>query len=207
MFGRKKNKLDTNFVKQNFTGLVFKQHLELFEILENKPHVMGKANYDKAQALIQKQLGDSLKGVDFQYERYMDVARRVDNLQHKQKIRRQKWLDWFNNYVNGIEKDEIKRLVDKNSFGCERKLLQQILNLDNDFTDYVFGAEIFDLTEFEEPIEEEVEETEEDVLEENFEDSEEVFEEESLVEEDNETEEEQQEQKDEKDDIENIVNS
>ena len=200
MFGRKKNKLDTNFVKQNFTGLVFKQHLKLFDILENQPHVMGNSNHEKAQALIQKQLSDSLKGVDVQYERYMDVARRVDNLQHKQKIRRQKWLDWFNNYVNDIEKDEIKRLVDKNSFGCERKLLQQILNLDNDFTDYVFGAEIFDLSEFEEPIEEEVEETEEDVLEENTEDD-------SLVEEDNETEEEKEEQKDEKGDIENIVNS
>lgn len=155
---RRKDKLDTNFVKQNLSILVLEEHLKVFDVIQNKPHVMGDENHTKTQNAIHKDLNTSLKSLDIQYNRYMKVAHKVDVLEHKQRIRRQKWQDWFDNYVRKREKEEIKRLVNKNSYGCERSLLKQILNLDDDLNEMIFSPKIYDLRPENQLITEQIEE-------------------------------------------------
>ena len=197
MFGRKKNKLDTSFIKQKIEKLIIDEHLTVFNLLKDKDEVMDEDNVIKEKANIEKMRIGTSKAFNNQYERCSAVATKVEFLRYKQRLRRQKILDWVENYCFNFEQKEEKFFILKSSKGCNQQLLKAVL----------VEAEIFDLSEFEEPAEEEVEEAEEDVSEENVEDSEEVFEEVSLVEEDNEIEKEEQEQKDEKNDIENIVNS
>lgn len=197
MFGRKKNKFDGNFIKQKIMKVIINEHLTLLNLLKDEEPAMGKENRLKERANIEKMKISTAKEFNSQYDHCLAVASKVEILRHKQRLRRQKILDWVENYCLAFDEKEEKSFILKISKGCNEQLLKSVL----------VEAEIFDLSDFNEEPVEEVEDFNEDLTEEYFEDLEEGFKEDNSVEEDNETDQEQEEKKDEKSDIENIVNS
>lgn len=143
LFFKKKIKFDKSFIKQEFSKLILKENLEVFESLRDAGEIVDEKGLSNIRKQISKDLFNDLKGKNKQEKRFRIYAFLLEKLHKKQNKRRIKYLSWFNRYLNKLEAKQERKLLTKHCYDLDRKSL-----LDYEKYDFISTEELFYTDDF-----------------------------------------------------------